>query len=444
MPPLDVRVLLFALAATGVTGIAFGVLPAYRICTGAQFAELREGARAGGGRKERLRTVLVTAEVAASLVLLVSSGLLVRALWRLQAVDPGFRSEGAITLRTWLPWPRYSETAKRTAFYGRVLDEVRRLPGVSGAAYISYLPMTMTGGIWPAVVNGDERNRSGNSGASLRFVTPGFFSTMAIPLRTGRDVRDSDTADRPLVAVVSESLVQRYWPRENPLGRHFQIAFHDRVVVGVVSDIRVRGLEKQSEPQVYLPYRQQEDGFLIYYAPKDLVVRSAANPLNLVPSIRRIVGKADPRQPVSDVRLLSDILSEQTAPRRTQIRVLGAFAGIAFLLAAVGIHGLLAFAVSQRTTEIGVRVALGAGPADILTMVLGQALRTAAGGVCAGVLLAAIAGQTLKALLAGVQPRDPETFVAAAGLCLVMTLAGCVMPAWRALRVDPARAMRAD
>jgi predicted permease len=443
-PSLDLRVMLFALAVTAATGLAFGVMPAFRACRSAHFADLHENARTGGGRKERLRAALVIAEVTVSVVLLVAAGLLLRALWRLQGVDPGFRSDGVLTLRTALPWPRYSVTETRTAFYRRVLEQVRQLPGVTGAAYISYLPMTMTGGIWPVSVDGDTRTRTASHVASLRFVTPGFFATLGIPLRMGRDLAESDTPDRPFAAVVSQSFVERYWPDRSPLGRHFQMAFHDRVVVGVVNDIRVRGLERVSEPQVYLPDRQCPDDSLIGYAPKDLAVRASGNPLSLAPAIRRIVRTADPRQPLSDVRLLAEIVAGDTAPRTAQARVLSAFAGIAFLLAAVGIHGLLAFAVAQRTPEIGIRVALGARPADILKMVLAQAGFTAGIGVAAGGLLAAIAAHALRALLAGVQPGDPLTFVAAGGLCLGMTLAGCVAPAWRALRIDPTLAMRTE
>jgi len=444
VPALDLPILLFAAALTGVTGIAFGLVPAVRVCRHTDFGDLREGSRSGGARKERLRAMLVTAEVAITLMLMVACGLLIHALLRIQAVDPGFRSDGVLTLRTWLPWPRYQAAAQRAAFYDRVIEQVRRLPGVTNAGYISFLPMTMTGGIWPVIVNGDTRGRTAAQTASLRFVTPGFFDTLSIPLVEGRNVSDADTVDRPFAAVVSQSFARRYWPGRDPLGRHFEIGLHDRMVVGVVRDIRVRGLERESEPQVYLPYRQVPDGWLIYYPPKDFAVRSSGNPWSLVPAIRRIIRQADPSQPVSDVRLLADVVAAQTASRVTQLRVLGAFAAMAFLLAAVGIHGLLAFAVSQRTREIGVRMALGASPADILRMVLAQGLWSATTGVSGGVALGVIAGQGLKALLAGVQPADPATFLVAGGLCLIMTLAGSLTPAWRALQVDPTTAMRAE
>src|ERR1039457_6912825 len=345
-PSIDLRVLIFAGLVSGLTGIGFGVLPALRACRHSDFSALREGTRAGGGHKERLRSLLVVAEVTASVVLLVAAGLLVRALWRIEATDPGFRTGGVLTLRTALPLPKHNETARRAGFYTQVLSGVRALPGVSSAAYISFLPMVMRGGIWPVIVDGKsvETQRSGAHTASLRYVTPGFFATMGIPLHRGRDVGESDSMDAPFAAVVSESFVRRYWPDQDPLGRHFTMAFHDRMVVGVVGDIRVRGLERNSEPQVYLPYRQVPDGWLAFYPPKDLVIRSATGPGTLLPAVRRIIRGADAEQPVSDVRTMADIVEAQTASRSAQVRVLGAFAAIAFLLAGVGIHGLLPFA----------------------------------------------------------------------------------------------------
>ena len=268
-PSIDLRVLLFAALLSALTGLAFGVLPAMRAAR-ADLSALREGARSGGGRKERLRSVLVVAEVSASVVLLVAAGLLMRALTRIESTDPGFRSEGVLTLRTALPMPKYESTARRAGFYTDALSEVKALPGVSNATYISFLPMVMRGGIWPVMVAGEtiDLRRSAAHTASLRYVTPGFFATMGIPMHRGRDVAESDTRDASFAAVVSESFVQRYWPGNDPIGRHFNMTFHDRVIVGVVGDIRVRGLERTSEPQVYIPYRQVEDGSIIGYTPK--------------------------------------------------------------------------------------------------------------------------------------------------------------------------------
>jgi putative ABC transport system permease protein len=445
-PSIDLRVLIFAGAISGLTGIGFGVLPALRACRQSDFSALREGTRAGGGRKERLRSALVIAEVTASVVLLVSAGLLVRALLRIEATDPGFRAGGVLTLQTALPIPKYNETARRAGFYTQVLSAVRALPGVSSAAYISFLPMTMTGGIWPVTVDGKavEVQRSGSHQASLRFVTPGFFATLGIPLHRGRDVAEWDTLEAPFAAVVSDSFVRRYWPDQDPLGRHFTMAFHDRMVVGVVGDIRVRGLERNSEPQAYLPYRQVQDGWVIGYAPKDLVIHSATGPGTLMPAVRRIIHSADFEQPVSDVRTMADIVEGQTASRSAQVRVLGAFAAIAFLLAGVGIHGLLSFAVSRRTQEIGVRIALGARPGEIVGMIVRQGALLAGAGVLPGIALAYAAGRAMEGLLAGVQPGDAATFASAIGLCLLMTVLGSLLPALRAVRIDPITAIRSE
>jgi predicted permease len=444
-PAVDFRVLIFAGLLTVVTGVVFGVLPAFRASGKGDMNALREGARSGGGRKERLRAALVIAEVTVSVVLLISSGLLIRALWKLQGTDPGFHAGGVLTVQTALPMPKYQRTARRVEFYDRVLTEVRALPGVSSASYSTSLPMVWGGGIWPVDINGQVVERTASHTVSMRYITPDYFATLQIPLLLGRGVSESDAADGQFVAVVSQSFVRRYWPDQNPLGHHFQMAFHDRMVVGVVGDVRVRGLEGEpSEPQAYFSYRQVVDGNLVYYAPQDLAVRSSATPESLVPAIRRIIQSADREQPISNVRTMEQIVELKTASRTVQVRVLGAFAGIAFLLAAIGIHGLLSFAVSQRNREIGVRMALGAASGDILRMVLGQGAWVAMAGVAPGLVLAYVAARLMQALLAGVQPGDLATFFSAAGLCLVMTLVGSFLPALRAVRIDPMTAIRTE
>lgn len=443
---LDLRVLAFASLLTAVTGIGFGVMPAMRVCRGADAAALRERSAPGAGhRGERLRAALVLAEVTASIVLLVASGLLVRALWRVQSVAPGFETDNVLTLHTPLPIPKYGKADTRIRFYERVLSEVRALPGVSNAAYISFLPMVVRAGIWPVSVKGSpEVQVRGADSASLRYVTPDFFGTLGIPIRRGRDIAESDTPAAPLAAVVSESLVRKYWPDQDPLGRTFMFAFAERTVVGVVGDIRVRGLERESEPQVYLSYRQMPGGAIIGYVPRDLVIKTSGDPLTLMPSLRQIVKQADPELPVSDVRTLADIVAADIAPRRTQVRVLSAFVAIALMLASVGIHGLLSFGVSRRRSEIGLRVALGAQRSDVLRMILRQGVVLAAIGSAIGMGLAHAAGRAMQAVLAGVPPTDLVTFGAAAALAIVMTVLGSLVPAFRALRVDPATALRAE
>jgi putative ABC transport system permease protein len=450
-PKVDLRVLGFSALVAIVTGIGFGLLPALRSCRNVDLGGLRESARSGGGSKERLRGALVVTEVMASVVLLIAAGLLMRALWRLQSTDPGFRADGVITLRTALPTPKYEKTAARVQFYNRVLSEVRQLPTATSAAYISFLPMVMRGGIWPVGVDGDTvLDRSEQHTASARFVTPEFFSAMGIPLLRGRDVSESDTIDQPFVAVVSQSFVNRYWPGQEALGRHFsfggtaQAPGSDHVIVGVVGDIRVRGFEQSSEPQVYMAYKQVQDGWYPFYTPKDLVVHASSNPAALVPAIRRIIHNADPSQPVSDVQTMNDIVDDQTASRSVQVKVLGAFAAVAFLLAGIGIHGLLSFGVSQRRQEIGVRIALGAQSGHIVRMVMTQSMVLATFGIFLGLILAYGAGKTMESLLAGVKPDDPATFLISIVLCSVMAIIGSLLPILRAVRVDPMKVIRTD
>jgi predicted permease len=443
---INVRVLLFSALVTGATGVGFGVIPALRVSRLPDMQDLREGTRSAVSvRGQRLRAVLVVAQVAASIALVVSAGLLVRALWRIQGVDPGFRTADVLAVETPVPWPKYAPTAQRTAFYDRVVSQVRALPGVVNAAYISFVPMAMGGGIWPVVFEagaGPPQDADQAYRASVRFVTPGFFSTLDVPIRIGRDVSEGDALSSPFVAVVSESFVRLYWPEVDPIGRRFTIALRERTVVGVVGNIRVRGLERPSEPQVYLPYKQVPDGWLPFYAPRELVVRSAADPATLVASIRRIVHEADPELPIAKTRTLSDVVATQTAPRVTQLWVLQSFAALSLVLAGVGLHGLIGYAVSQRSAEIGLRVALGARSVDIIQLVLRQGLMLAALGVVVGLALAYAAGVAMRTLLFGVGPGDPATFAAAAMLAAAMIVAGSLVPALRALRVDPVTVMR--
>jgi putative ABC transport system permease protein len=449
-PSIDVRVLLFAVGLTAATGIGFGLAPILRVGAAPDLDGLREGVRSGSGRSEGLRSVLVVAEIVASVVLLVCAGLLIRALLTVHGIDPGFKADGVLAMRTELRTPEYGPVAAREAFYGRVLSGVRALPGVEAAGFVSFLPMsTFRGGIWPVSVKGDVETESGttrsrNNVAAIRFVTPGFFEAMGIALRRGRDIGEGDGRSRQFVAVVSESFVRRYWPGQDPIGRHFTFAYADREVVGVVADVRFRGLERESEPQVYLSSQQVADGAIFFYAARTLAVRTVGAPAQLATSVRAIVRQADPNVAVPEVLAVTELIDRETASRAVQVRVLSAFALIAFVLAAVGIHGLLSFAVSQRTQEIGVRMALGAQTADVLALVTGRSALLAAAGIVPGVALAYAAGRSMEALLAGVRPFDLPTVLAAVVIAAVMTLAGSIVPAIRAVRVDPICALRAE
>jgi putative ABC transport system permease protein len=440
LPGVDLRVLGVAALLSVLTGIGFGVVPAVRTGRGSSLEGLRDDVRSGGGRRSRLRGVLVIVEVAASVVLLVSAGLLLQAMLRVRAVDPGFRPDQVLTVRTELPMYRYWQVDRRAQFYQRVLEQVRALPGVTAAGFTSFLPMKMGGGIWKASTPPDTLTHQ----ASLRYITPGYFDAMRIRLVRGRGVSQADAHSAPATAVVSESFARQLWPGRDPIGQRFNIAFIDRTVVGVAREVRVRGPEREAEPQVYLPYQQVPDSFLTFYSPKDLAIRSTLPPAALAPAVRRIIHDVDPLQSVTDVESLSTIVASQTESRAVQVRVLVAFAAIAILLAGVGIHGLMAFAVSQRKREIGVRLALGASQRSIVTLVMGQAVVLTLAGLVPGVLLAYGSGRALQAVLAGVQPGNAATFVVALAVCASMTLIGSLVPVLRALRVEPNSVMRTE
>jgi predicted permease len=447
-PGLDLRALGIAAGFTALIGIGFGLLPALRVGRRTGLSALREGSRGGGGRRQRLRTALVTAEVALSMAMLISSAFLIRAILRVQAVDPGFEAGRVLTMRTVLPTPRYDDRVRRAEFYRRVLAEARTLPGVENAAYTSGIPMVLTGGIAGVEVPGQELQDRRLSGVSWRFITPGFFSTLGVPVLSGRDFEEADRLDRPLVAMVSESFVERYWSGQNPLGKTFRIATRDstispwRTVVGIVRDIKVRGLERTSEPQLYLPAGQMPAVVGGLYDPKDLVIRTRAASTTLVPAIREIIRQADPEQPISEVRLLSDVVERQTASRRAQLQVLGALTLVALLLTGVGIHGLLAFLVAQRSREIGVHLALGASPGRVARMVVSEAGRWTLIGCVPGLLLAYGAARAMNALLFGLGPGDPVTFGIGLAVVVVVALAGSLLPAFHAVRINPLVAMR--
>lgn len=441
-PAMDLRVFVVAALLTLATSLAFGVGPALRSCRTGHLDALRSRTAAGGAT-DRLRSALVLAEIVGTVALLVGAGLLVKALWRVQAVDPGFRAEGVLTLRTALPMPKYGEAAARRELYARVLTAARGLPGVTSAGYTTGLPMIFGAGIFAVTVPGTVTDLASAPRVSIRYVTPDFFATLGIPLRRGRYVSDRDDATRPFVTVISESLTQRLWPDQDPIGRTLNVAGNDRTVVGVVGDVAVRGLERVSEPQTYMPVDQMGFGGT-FYAPKDLVVRSSDDPAALVPAMRRIIRDVDPEQPISDVRLLEEIVASQTSARRDQLVILGTFASIAFLLAAVGIHGLLSFTVSARTQEVGVRVALGAARSTILGMFMRQGLALGLAGVTVALPLAYLGARGMRALLFGVEPGDPVIYGAAALLALVMTFAGTLRPAFRAATIDPAVTIRTE
>jgi hypothetical protein len=321
--------------------------------------------------------------------------------------------------------------------------------------------MTMRGGIWPVVLPGRPATPGNSDTASARYVTPEYFRVMEIPLKLGREFEESDSLRAQPVSIVSERFVQAYLDGQTPIGRTFQFGpAGERTIVGVVGEVRVRGLESRSEPQVYLAYQQQRDNSTVGYMPKDLVVKfdpaasaKASAPRQrdgedhmrmLTAPIRRIVASVDPNQPIADIRPLAAIVDGETTARAVQVRVLAAFAGLACLLAAVGLHGLLAFVVSARAREFGIRLALGAEPREILSLVARRGLVLGIAGVAVGVVVAYLAGRWMESLLVGVGPTDAPALAIAVSVSIGMTLAGSLLPAIRAARISPTEAMRAE
>jgi hypothetical protein len=310
--------------------------------------------------------------------------------------------------------------------------------------------MTMRGGVWPVAFAGVPEGPPGSNLASARYVTPEYFRVMEIPVKLGRGVEESDSLLAHPVAVVSERFVQVHLEGRPPLGHTFQFGpAGQRTIVGVVGEVRVRGLESRSEPQVYLAYQQQRDNSTVGYMPKDLVIKmdppASEQQMGAVASgVRRIVAGVDPNQPIADIQPLASIIDGETTARAVQVRVLGAFAALACLLAAVGLHGLLAFVVSARAKEFGVRQALGAEPREILALVARHGLRLGTAGVAVGVVAAYLSGRWMESLLVGVSPFDVPALAIAISLSIAMTLAGSLLPALRASRISPSEAMRLE
>lgn len=444
-PSVDWRVFAFACMLVVVTVLGAGLGPALRTCAGAapQLSRTRSGMKR---QTVRAHSALVVVQVAGTVVLLVGAVLLLKSMWQVEHVDPGFRTDGVLTLRTPLPMPTYETGARRQQFYSRVLSQVRALPGVRSAAMTGYLPLVWGGGIFPASLPGTPQGSPDAVLTGIRYITPDYFDTLRIRLIRGRDITERDTFNAPFVTVISESLARRLWPGQDPIGRQMNVAFFDRTVVGVVQDIHVRGLEQSSEPQVYMPSDQVPNRWLTFHMPKDLAIRAGSDQeaLALAPAVRRIVHDADPGLPVTDVRLMAEVVTSQTAARRLQVTLLLAFAGAAFLLAAIGIHGLIAFVASRRKNEVGVRVALGATRQNILGMFVGQGLSLGVAGVLLALPLAYAAAQAMRSLLFGVTVSDPAAYAAAVIVAIVMALAGTALPALRAASVNPSDALRAE
>jgi putative ABC transport system permease protein len=442
---LDGRVLVFTAAVAVVTGVVFGLAPALSVSRQDLAAQLKSGGRAGADLSTgRLRGALVVAEVALAFTLLTAAGLILQAFVRVRGLDPGFRPEHVLTARTLLPSPRYDDPARRLAFYDGVLERVRLLPGVVSAGYTTWLPLTNRGGTSGFTIEGRPPPAPGEvTDANFREVTPDYLGTMGIALRAGRLIDARDVAGAPPVVVVNEAFTRQFFPGDEALGRRIRRGDGApwTTIVGVVADVRQMGLERGARSEMYVPVAQLADDI---YPPRDLAVRVAGDPMALAEPLRKAVWQVDPQQPVAHVRPMTALLDEEVASRGVQASLLGAFALLALVLAALGLYGVLSYAVAQRRREIGIRMALGAPARAVVRMVVGHGLRLVAIGLALGVALALAATRALAALLYGVSATDPATYAGVAAALAVVAAAASWLPARQAARLDPSITLQAE
>jgi predicted permease len=439
---MDGRVLAFTLLVSLGTGVLFGLVPALQASSPDLNGVLRQG---GGGRlaggRNRSRSALVVGEVALAVVLLISAGLLLRSLWRLQDVEPGFRPEGVLTWSVSLPTSRYPDPARQAALFQQLLERVEALPGVKSAGAVSDLPQGGNDIAFSLDVEGAPPPAAGEQRAvGFQPVTPGYFRTLGIALRAGRDVTPADREGAQPVALVNETTARRYWPGEDAVGKRIRLGGEEdwRTVIGVVADIRHGGPMQAPRAEAYVPVLQRTFFFLQFAA------RTDGEPLALVPGVREAVASLDSELPISQVRTLEDLTSTAMARPRFLSTLVALFAGLALLLAGVGLSGVIAYMARQRTQEIGIRMALGARPGDVLRLVLGSGVRLAALGVGLGLAVAWAATRVMASQLHGVSATDPLTFGSLAALVFGVALLATWLPARRATRVDPLVAMRSE
>ena len=445
----DIRLDLTVLAVTALVSMAAGVLfglPAALSRSDAAVAiqDLHAATTrtTAGVRAGRLRGALVIAQMSLAIVLLVGAGLLVRSLRQLIAVDPGFDPVNLSAVTITLPPATYPDSLRRVAFCERLLERVRNMPGVQSAGIISWLPMTPGNASTSLTVVGRPEPAPGQKPtAAIRLVDPGYFAAMRIPLKRGRSLAPSDRIGSAPVAVISEAMAHKLWPGEDPIGQHVKVEWwHPTAsveIVGVVADSRHDGLDAEFAPTLFYPFAQESRQIRM-----SLVLRSTLPPATLTRMVRAAVSEMDKDVPVADAVTMYHHIAEMMADRRYPAFVLGLFAALALALAAVGIYGVLSYTVGQRTREIGVRVALGARPADVLRTVLGGGLRLTLSGVALGGVAAGLAAGALGKLLYGVHPLDPVTFVIVPLVLVAVALLAMAAPARRAARVDPSASRR--
>src|SRR5687768_8868403 len=440
---LDTRILVFTLLVSLITGVVFGLVPALQSAKVDLNEALKQSTRVTS--TGRLRSALIVFEVALSLVLLVGAGLLIQTLFQLFNQYSVLEPEKVLTMRTVLPRSKYKEHPQRHAFYKQVLDRVEHLPGVISAGYTTSVPLSWKGGTSGFVPEGIASPIAGMAyDANHREVSANYLQAMNIPLRQGRyfDERDNETSMR--VAIINETMARQYWPGENALGRRFNIGDPNdgewMQIVGIVADVRQMGLDEPVKAEMYLPYQQVTDwpGFI----PRELAIRTAGDPSSLVGSVRQIIREVDPDQPISNIATMSEVLGVEAEQRRMGMIMLVAFAGLALLLASLGIYGVLAYFVTQHTNEIGVRIALGANRRNILALVLKKGMGLTLLGVAIGLAASFALTRLMSSLLFGVKASDPLTFLVVPLLLATVALLACWIPARRATRVDPMVALR--
>jgi putative ABC transport system permease protein len=441
---LDGRALAFTAAVTLLTGLIFGLVPALQASKPNLTETMKDAGGRGsteGGRRQFVRGSLVVLEMASALLLLVGAGLLIKSFWRLQRIDPGFNPNNALTASVALPSRKYPEENQHSAFFQQLLEKVQALPGVQAAGASNVVPL---GGdyVLGFVIEGRPPLPPG-AGQSTNYyaVSADYFKAMGIPLLRGRVFTEQDTRNSTRVAVISESMAKRVFPNEDPIGKRIHVTNGPTVfreIVGIVGDVKHYGLDQDTTLQTYEPYTQQPFSFMT------LVVRTAGDPTNLTSAIRNQVLSIDKEQPVSGVRTLEQRVSTSIAQQRFSMLLLGVFAAVAMVLAAVGIYGVLSYAAAQRTHEIGIRMALGARAGDVLKMVIGQGMKLTLAGVALGSGAALALTQLMRRLLFGVTAADPMTYVVIALSLTLVALFACWIPARRAAKVDPMVALRVE
>jgi putative ABC transport system permease protein len=444
-PAIDARVFGFALLLSLLTGIGFSIVPAWQASRVSMNDWLKQGGRGGiGGAAAGTRDALVVLEVAAALVLMVGAGLMLQTVARLRAIDIGFRPGHLLTLRTTLPRTRYLDPEKRIAFYHRVLQAVRALPGVESVGYGSTLPFRSQGNTQGYRVEGRDRVPGDPGDALLRVSSGDYLQTLGVRLVEGRLLQTSDTDQTANVVVINQTLARLYFPNQSPLGHRIATTARQpvwRTIVGVVRDVHERGYELAMKAGVYIPFEQYQDTWAL---PESLLVRTSGDPASLTSAVRRVVAETDPEQPVAAVATMDEIVALDVADRRQQMTLLTAFAALALLLASLGLYGLLAYTVTQRSREIGLRMALGASASGVVSMVVLRGVALSAAGLVLGLSAAWLLAGAMSKILYGVAPTDPGTYVAVALLLCAIAAAASWIPARRAVRIDPIVVLREE